>query len=171
MLGFSYSKCLKKLNSLQKKDNSIKSEAQKNADEIIEGAQSKALKIIQDANLFKNNMEDKFAEELRKFSESQVKNFEKTSYDFLANYQKELTGLREEAIKTIVNISKDIEKSNLDDIQSMLENYKIERMKDIDKQIYADIERISKIVLGKAISMQDHENLVMQALEKAKKKL
>jgi len=50
-----------------------------------------------------------------------------------------------------------------------LELYKVEALKKIDDQIYNVIQNISNEVLGKSISLQDHEQLIIDALEKAKK--
>jgi F0F1-type ATP synthase membrane subunit b/b' len=60
-----------------------------------------------------------------------------------------------------------IEKRN--EIEILLENYKKEKIKEIDERIFQLLVDITKKVLGKAIDLSTHEELVIKALEKAKK--
>jgi F0F1-type ATP synthase membrane subunit b/b' len=57
------------------------------------------------------------------------------------------------------------------EVEKELENYKRKKMEEIDHKIYQMVQEISKEVLGKAISLSDHEDLVLEALEKAKEKI
>jgi hypothetical protein len=50
-----------------------------------------------------------------------------------------------------------------------LEVYKAEKMKHMDQEAAAVIKNMSEKVLGEAIDTKQHEALIMQALEQAKK--
>lgn len=50
-----------------------------------------------------------------------------------------------------------------------IENYKEERFKDIDIKIYQILGQVAKKTIGKAIDFSTHEELIMDALEKAKR--
>lgn len=50
-----------------------------------------------------------------------------------------------------------------------IEDYKKEKLKEVDQKIYQLIGEVAKKTIGKAIDISDHEQLVMEALEKAKK--
>ena len=50
-----------------------------------------------------------------------------------------------------------------------IDNYKKEKIKEIDQKIYQIIKEVCKKTIGKTIDLSFHEKLVMEALEKAKK--
>jgi hypothetical protein len=50
-----------------------------------------------------------------------------------------------------------------------IENYKNEKIKEIDEKIYQIIKRVAKQTLGRTIDLSLHEDLVMDALKKAEK--
>ncbi len=50
-----------------------------------------------------------------------------------------------------------------------IEDYRKEKIKEIDQKIYQTIGEVAKKTIGKAIDISGHEQLVMDALEKAKK--
>lgn len=193
-----YTKTVRKLHDLYKEKSAAQKDLLKKSDLILEEAREKALKIVSDANLFNDSTKKIFDQELKMIQEGQVKTLEKLSYDLLNSYQKELIELKENNIKTMNIISKDIENSTISELkdfkeilkketfesqkivegkiedayriaQKEIEDYKIERIKKVESQIYEIIQNISKMVLGKTLSREEHEQLVMDALEKAKK--
>ncbi len=50
-----------------------------------------------------------------------------------------------------------------------IEDYKKEKLKEVDQKIYQIIGEIAKKTIGKSIDISDHEQLVTEVLEKAKK--
>lgn len=193
----SYTKIAHKLHDFHKEKTVSEKEVLKKSHQIIEETREKALKIIGNANLFEDSTKKIFEQELKRTAESQVKTLEKLSYDFLNVFQKELTGLKENNIKTLINISKDIENSaiaELNDFREILkketldsqkiveakieeaykvtqkevEIYKAERLKIVEDKIYEIIKNVSSHVLAKSINLDEHEQLVIDALQKAK---
>mgnify|MGYP001565047615 CR=1 FL=1 len=193
-----YTNTLRKLQALNNEKITTQKDLLKKSDLILEEAREKALKIISDANLFDDSTRKLFDQELKRIGEGQVKTLEKLSYDLLNIYQKELGELKDNNIKMVNIISKDIENSTVAELkdfkeilkketfesqkivedkiedaykiaQKEIEDYKLERIKKVEGQIYEIIQNVSKIVLGKTLSLQEHEQLVIDALEKAKK--
>lgn len=193
-----YTKTVRKLDELHKEKITTQNEMLKKSDLILEEARNEAIKIVANANLFKDSTEKQFDQELKRIQEAQVKTLEKLSYDILNVYQKELVDLKEHNIKTMDIISKDIENSTVAELkdfkeilkketfesqkiveakiedaykiaQKEIEDYKIERIKKVEGQIYDIIKIVSTLVLGKSINLDEHEQLVIDALEKAKK--
>lgn len=183
---------------MQKKESDIQSDAHKKASFILEEARNEAIKIVANANLFEDSTKKQFDQELKRISEGQVKTLEKLSYDLLNVYQKELADLKENNIKMMNIILKDIENSTIADLkdfreilkketfasqkivetkieetykaaQKEIEDYRTERLKKVEGQIYEIIKSVSMLALGKTLSLQDHEQLIIDALEKAKK--
>ena len=158
---------------------------------------TKALKIIDNANLFDDSTRKLFDQELKRIQEGQINTLEKLSYDLLNSYQKELTDLKENNIKMMNIISKDIENSTVAEFkdfkeilkketfasqkiveskiedaykvaQQEIEDYKLERIKKVEDKIYEMIKNVSTLVLAKSINLDEHEQLVLDALNKAK---
>jgi dGTP triphosphohydrolase len=194
----SYVNTLEKFKMLQKKQSDIESEAHRKAVVILQEARNKAIKIIEDTNVSQDLLKKTFEEELKAAAPNWAKKLQTVSEEFLKVYQKTLTDLKDNNIKIITNISKDIEsstKAELEDfkeilrketfssqkivegkieqdyqiVEKELEAYRTEKLKKIEDQIYNIIQNVSKEVLGKTLTLQEHEQLVIDALEKAKK--
>lgn len=60
-------------------------------------------------------------------------------------------------------------KEKIDQADKEIEVYRTKRMRQIDEKIYQTIAEIAKKTIGRSIDISSHEELVMQALEKARK--
>ena len=198
MLVISYVKTLQKSQSFHKEGEDIRSQAYKKAELILEDARNKGLKIIANAQFIEGNTKNELYDEIKALSQSKVKSFEKASLELLKTYKQELDDLKVKNIEIVENITKSIERSTLAELkdfeeilkeetfasqkivegkteedykaaQKAIETYKTERLKEIEDQIYEIIERVSKLVLSKALTLEDHEQLVIDALNKARK--
>jgi hypothetical protein len=165
---------------------------------IIDDANNQALDIISKATLLANTSSENFKENLSHTSSAQIKEFEKATSDFSTLYFQVLQDLKTKNIEVFQNVSKDIEANTTEEIKSFresmqklttssedeirkkiaadygtlkieMENYRKEKMQKIDGEIYKLLEGISKLVLGKAINLSDHEDLIEKSIEKAKK--
>lgn len=193
----SYATILKKHDILLKESERIKLQEHKKELQILEDARAKAAKILADAHFVDNNAKNEFQEQLKTVSLNEVKDFEKVAVTLLEAYKKELEGLKANTIKIASNITKDIEsntEAELEDFKETLkketyesqkiveqkiegqylqtekelETYRQERIKKVEDEIYNIIQNVAKAVLGKAISLEDHEQLIIDALNKAK---
>lgn len=173
-------------------------EARSKATKIIDNANNQALDIISKATLSANISSENFKQNLTKTSFMQIKEFEKASSDFTALYFQVLQDLKTKNIEIFQNISKDIESNTLQEVKNFkesiqklttlsqteirkkintdyenlkieVENYKKEKLQKVDQEIYEIMEKISKLVLGKALSLSEHEDLIEESLKKAKK--
>lgn len=195
----SYAAIVKKHNLLLKEKDHLKLQEHKKELQILEDARTKAARILADAHFVDNNAKNEFQEQLKTVSLNEVKDFEKVAVTLLEAYKKELEDLKENTIKIASNITKDIESNTegeLKDFKDILtketyasqkiveqkieeqyaqtekeiQAYKTQRIKKVEDEIYNVIQNVARIVLGKAISLQDHEQLVIDALNKAKEK-
>lgn len=195
----SYATMLKKHNLLLKETQNLKIHGHKKEIEILEGARQKAAKILADAHFVDNNATKEFQEQLKTVSLNEVKDFEKVAVVLLEAYKKELEALKANTIKIANNTTKDIENNTIQELKDFkeilkketyasqkiveekieeeytqtekeIEAYKAERIKKVEDEIYNILQNVSTLVLGKAISMEDHEQLVIDALNKAKEK-
>lgn len=114
-------------------------------------AQESADKIVELNNTAKN--------EILKIQEINLKVQDSLMNDvvekFSKIYQSTSQTLNEKAAKT----------------EKEIENYKRERLKEIDRKIYRLVGQVAKKVIGRTIDLTNHEELVIEALEKAKKSI
>lgn len=194
-----YVKTIQKFINLQRKESEIEEEAHRKAGVILQEAREKATKIIEDITFSQDQIKSSFEEHLKEALAKSAGRLEAISEEFLKSYQNTLTNLRDTNIKIISNISKDIVYSTrleLEDFKEILkkqtidsqkiveekieqdyqtagkavETYKTERLKKLDSEIYKIIQNVSYEILGKTLSLQDHEQLVIDALETARGK-
>lgn len=75
--------------------------------------------------------------------------------------------LKKETIETENDLKQKI-KNEYDQIKIELAQYKEKKLNDINSYIYEIITQTSKDIIGKAMSIDDQEDLIIQALEEAK---
>jgi len=165
---------------------------------IVDDANNQALDIINRVTLSTDISSENFKEDLSRASSAQIKEFEKATSNFTALYSQVLQDLKTKNIEVFQNVSKDIEINTLEEIRNFKESmqklttlsqkevkkkidtdydtakkeievYKKEELQKIDSGIYELLEKIAKEVLGKALSLSEHEDLIEKSLEKAKK--
>lgn len=192
------SKLTKTLHNDSGTKNATLEEARIKAIKIIDDANNQAVDIISKATLSTDLSSQNFKEDLANASSDQIKKFEKATSDFTNMYTKTLQDLRTKNIEVFQNISKDIETNTMDEVKNFkesmkrlttlsqkevkrkievdyeaarkeIESYKKEELGKIDLKIYEFLGKVSKLVLGKAISLSEHEDLIEKSLEKAKK--
>jgi len=179
-------------------NSKLSEEARLKAIKIIDEANNQAMDIVSKATLTAATASDSFRDNLLHTSSAQIKEFEKATSDFTALYFQVLQDLKTKNIEVFQSLSKDIEKDTVDEIKSFkesmqkltmlsqdeikkkidadyeilkteIENHKKEKMQKVDSEIYGLLEEISKLVLGKALSLSEHEELIEESVKKAKK--
>lgn len=162
-------------------------EARQKAHQIIEEGNVRASKIVGDAGVFNEQLRGEMLRELGKVSAV-----------FTKDYQGTLEAAKNEALKTISNISKGIGSEASRQIDAMRQTlqqeiaraqattkeaidaayqkveeeiklYRVSRLQRVDAQIYEIIRQVSEDVIGKALDPQEHEELVIKSLEEAKR--
>lgn len=103
-----------------------------------------------------------------------------TAKNFITNYQLSLKQLSAESLVEFQNIVKGLETDLsqqvkqfhevlLPQLEKELEAYKQNRLQQTDKIVAQIVQKASREIINKAISLEDHQSLVTDALEKAKK--
>jgi uncharacterized protein YkuJ len=193
----SYVNVFKKYNLLLKEEQNLELKEHKEQIEVLEDARKKAAKIIAHAHFVESNTKNQFQQELQNVSMNEVKYFQEAATDLLSVYKQELESLKADTIKIANNITKDIENNTIQELKDFkeilkketyasqkiveqkieeeyaqtkveIETYKQDRIKKVEDEIYNILQNVSTLVLGKAISLEDHEQIVIDALNKAK---
>ena len=165
---------------------------------IIEQANKQASEILASTKAYENTSNQDLKEKLADLEAQQASVFAKASEDMKLAYQNLMTQIQEEDINTLKTMTKDIEadvqsdfkefrdtleketinsekivKEKIDEeylaIQKDLQEYQREKYAKLDEDIYKILYRVSEMVLSQGISYDKHKELVLEALETAKK--
>lgn len=161
-------------------------QAQASAQKMIEDARIQAQQVISSAQVFTNNQAGVLQKEIRnatransiKYEES-LKLVQNESIKMLSNIPKDISvALDTQLVNIRATIQTEIEKASSDAkvqvdnvykrAEEEVQNYKLQRLKQIDDSIMSILEEVSRKVLAKQISHDEHEKLVAKALEEAK---
>ena len=85
--------------------------------------------------------------------------------------QKELSSELSQKFAKIYQSAKETLNKRVVETEKEIDNYKKERVEEMDRKIYQMLGEVAKKTLGKAIDLSTHEKLVIEALEKAKKEI
>jgi len=86
--------------------------------------------------------------------------------------EKEFIKIQETNLKVSTQLSQSLRETLSEKIQETekeIENYKKEKLKEVDQKIYQILGEVAKKTIGKTIDLSTHEELVIEALEKAKR--
>jgi F0F1-type ATP synthase membrane subunit b/b' len=129
--------------------------ARKKGRAIIEEAKIKALRIIADA----------YSEEIRAISAEIAVEFKNEAILEIARFKKEL----EERVIDVETAAEKVLAEEFDDIKAEIERYKASKIAEIDRKSREILIDVTEQVLGKALDLRAHEDLVLSALENAKR--
>lgn len=192
----SYQKELEKFKT-QTKD--VVGQAQNEYLDILDSANKKAEEMIANSVNSGDKLRKLHGESFEKLAGNQQKTLLDTSKQLLESYKKDMDKLNNDNINILNNISKDIVRysnSQLEDfkrmlqeetlssqkivgdkiekdyneLQKKLEAYKEEKLKKVDENIIDILLVISKQTIGRTLSFEDHRDLILEALDKAKQK-
>lgn len=121
-------------------------------------------------------VEEKLGDKIEKAVESATTNFDKqfrskllSAFDNSLHTAKDLASFSQEQQKAIASQSQFLVAQAVDRVEKELEEYKKNQLERIDQQIHQIIFAASREIIGRTISLSEHEGLVNQALERAKK--
>ena len=185
-------------NQLAEKPIKLLEQAREKAEEIIEMANKQATEILASSKTYEGTSSQQLKEKLTQLEKQQAEVFSKASEDMKVAYQNMMTQIQEQDINTLKSVTKDIESDVLADFKEFrdvleketinsekvvkekideeyltmekdLEEYKKNKYQKIDEDIYKILYRVSEMVLNQGISYDKHKELVIEALETAKK--
>lgn len=122
---------------------------------IIEDAKIKALRIIADA----------YGDEVQKISKEIAVEFKNEAVVELARFKKELT----EQIVTLETAAEKVLSQEYEEVKKEIERYRASKIAQIDSTAREVLIDATKKILGKSIDIRAHEDMVISALEDAKR--
>lgn len=197
IVAFMQYRLSKKYYKLKDLEKGKLAEAEENARKQIEDAQKKALEIVNRSQSLTEETRKQMQQQILQSISNQLKEYQKIMEQVKVqvinsatqNSQKandESVALIEELKKSAmsninqlsVNLQQSIsqqqsvlqQKMNVEfaSISKAVEEYKEKRLQFVEEQITEMVVQTAKEVIGKSLSLQEHENLIMESLEKAK---
>lgn len=143
---------------------------------LLDGANRKAQTVLEQAQVLSKDAKDALRGELEEVAKREKEAIHRTSDALIREYQgvmeKVEEDIAEEARTEVVSIHKELDK-RMEEQYAKLEQeiaaYKAQSLAKIDASIYRVLGEVAKRVIGKTLSFDDHQELVMKALEEAKK--
>ena len=172
--------------------------ARKEANLLIEEAVQKAKHMVIDAEYVRSDLAKHIEASMETVGTSAVELFKQDSKEIDEQYkhvfsqikneyekhtQETLGALQKLAVDELDTFSKNLRKETLNSQvfigarineefeakKKEIDDYKIQRLKMVDQNINQIIAKIAEEVLGRVIPVAEHEHLVLEALERAKK--
>lgn len=123
-----------------------------------------------------NKMGKMIQDKLLKETENKIAEFDNTYlkgqdllFQEIKNKTEELSKNITEEIHWLYQASLEPLSEKIVQAEKNIDNYKKEKTEEIDQKIYQIIKQVAKRTIGKTIDLSLHEELVVEALEKAKK--
>jgi hypothetical protein len=104
-------------------------------------------------NVARNFIND-YQNSIKQIAAQSLNNFQSVTHELELNLQKQI---------------KDFHETLFPKLEKEVEAYKQERLKEVDRTANIIIQKVSQKVLNKSIPLEDHNNLIIESLEKAKK--
>ncbi len=197
-LAFAYHKMLSQLQTLTKSQQHFQNKSYHQAEVVLDDAHQQALETIQQANQKASHLISlggQFAEEQKGVLEKQLKS---TSDEELSDYKLTLQKSQKELLSSLGQVSDELQRaaeseltqfrhdlvksttetqglfakqlqSELAQAEADVKNYKQELLNKANAQMFDVVQQVVQEVLHKSLTKTEHEALVLEALEEAKK--
>ncbi len=147
---------------------------------ILDDATTEANQIISETEFVSQSSKDSIDAALAQMRKSIQSETATTANSFKTSYEHELKKLTDQSLVDFQTISKDMQdnlhKQSLqfqNDMLPALERelmaYKQARMKETEVLIKGVVQKVSQNVLNKSLSLEDHQKLLIDSLDKAKR--
>jgi DNA anti-recombination protein RmuC len=173
--------------TLEKKESSVDTNYHHIVDEtlakerkILDDAASEASHIISQAQHINASSQQTIDHAVTKLIQDTQTDAVKAASDFRNSYATSLQQIAHASLSDFQNITKELQtdlqkqiqefhNTLLPGMQKQLEEYKQSRMKQAEQTITRVVQQVSQEVLNKSIPFEDHQKLMTDALDKAKK--
>lgn len=156
-------------NEIIYKSEYIKTDFVKNLEGSLATLEDSALKVFKDTSAefytkYKEVLDRENADNLSKIHET-LESIKKISESQLEEFSK---SLKKESLDSQVFISTKIQEQ-LDQVNKEIDEYKKKHMGIINSSINTIVEKVAERAIGRSLQIEDHEKLVLEAFDEAKK--
>jgi len=147
---------------------------------ILDDATAEAGHIINDAKYINTSSKHSVDQALEKMITDIKNETTASATDFRKSYATSLQHLSEGSLHDFQNLSKQLQsdlqqqlktfhESFLPNMEKELESYKQARLKEAEAKITKIVQEASETIINKSISYEEHQKLMLESLEKAKR--
>jgi len=143
---------------------------------IVEEARDKALEILREARIEAETKRDSLNKKLDNLGERQLIDYKNVLQTISKAVEegatRELGQFRQALESETIQAQKVIGEKMEDQYNRMADEIKHEkqiRLEELDKQVFAVIKKATNDIIGKALTVDEHSDLVIKALEEAKR--
>jgi uncharacterized protein YicC (UPF0701 family) len=148
--------------------------------QILDDATHAADQIITGAQYVNQNSKHSVDEALQKMVDDVSGETKDAASNFRTSYQSSLDTIAKQSLNDFQTVTKDLQtdlqtqvqefhKTLLPALEKELDEYKQARLKQAEQTITRIVQQASQDILKRSISFEDHQKLLAEALEKAKK--
>jgi len=171
-----YDRLLREITRLKEERELVEARARHKAVVIVEEARDKALEILREARIEAETKREALSHRLDNVTDRQVDDYKQVLQSITKAVEdgalRELSEFRKAMEMETVNaqdiVGKKIEEQYAQ-LQKEIEAAKKSKLEELDKKLVAVIKEAGTRVLGRILTVEDHQDLVVQALEDAKK--
>ena len=182
---------------VHKKAEALIEEARKESLHIVSEATKKAGEILEQTQAIKNSIETELSKGIRELFQKEQQRVGEISSEFIEAYHKMIESTKQEygtvVVRTTKEMADDVQKSLKEFEQSLkdqttryewmlkeqvqegfmsaqkeISDYKRESLRKVEDALYRILNLVTKSVLGKALNLEDQQDLVIHALNEAK---
>jgi F0F1-type ATP synthase membrane subunit b/b' len=168
-------------------DSKVFEKAESKSQKILEEAYTKAREIVSDADNYLKKEESELAKAVDRAQEVYTHSYNEAIKSTEIKAEQMIQSIPQDIKVTLISVIDSFRVSLTDEIkraqgdankviteaykQAMegVEKYKEERLKEVDDSILDIVKDVTEKVLGKTLSLEEHEKLVHKALEEAKR--
>lgn len=183
---------------IDQNDSEVITKAQAEANDIIKKAVQKAEETLRESKIFRDDLVEELNKTIREVAENTLNRFKQESSIFDRQYQQLFSSIQEEytrKTKLTIDTMQKTATDELEDFKQILRNetissqniistkiqeefnlvlkdiqtYRTQKIQEINASAKDVTKKITEDLLGKALSLSEHEQLITQALESAKK--
>src|SRR5256885_315391 len=147
---------------------------------ILEDATNEADQIISDAQYITQESKTSVDQALKKMAVTIQGEAADTAQGFTSSYQASLKQLSGQSLNEFQEVAqqleadlqkqiKELHNTLLPNLEKEVEDYKQARLQHVEQITTRIIQKVSQEVFNKSLSVEDHRNLLIESLEKAKK--
>jgi vacuolar-type H+-ATPase subunit H len=173
---FAYERLLEEVRKLKSERETVEVKSRQKAAKLVNDAREKAVTIVGEAKIDAQKWQEVLNQELDKLVQSEVGEYKQRIQSISNNIEDQVRSEAEDFKKVLEMETVDAQrviseqmKEKYDTVEKQVEEYRQKKFKEIDEKAAEVLETAAKEVFGKLINLESHTDLIIAALEKAKK--
>lgn len=197
-LVVSYVRLVRRFNLLKEEKSKLTANTRLEAEKILDDAQKTAEQVVREARVKASEIITKTEAFSKETKEAMVAQLGQVSKEYVDNYKQALNQANTETVNVLAEVSKDLKSKALSEVKTFkgsleaeiqssqqalrqavnegykkiegeIDKYRQARLQQVDQAIFELLREVSQRVMGKALTLEEHEELVIKSLEEAKK--